>query len=221
MKKIIFILGILVIIMSLGLTTVFPQEAAWLPDGFTVPIVAYEFLQSDAEVLQFFGTEPSQQKQLVTAMNKGHQLDYIYLCIYALFLAAWGRYAALEKKQVFFNGIIILAAITAVADIGENIQLVSIANQLESGSFAPQLELLYRFTWLKWGALVLSLLGLSPYTIQQDWLGKTLALISVLTFVLSVFAFAERSILTSYFTKGIALQFLLLVLLISRQLRSK
>ena len=53
-KILIFIIGLAVLALSVMLQTTFPKEAAWMPEGFSSPVLAFEFLQTNEEVKQFF-----------------------------------------------------------------------------------------------------------------------------------------------------------------------
>ncbi len=221
MPRLILLLGIGIIILNFALVATFPAEAAWMPDGFTVPILAYEFLQTSEEVQRFFGEPGPEQDQWIAGMRLGHQLDYIYLLFYASFLAAWGWYCGQFATKKIAYVVITLAVIAAAADVLENIQLVEITYKLAGQNMDPELRLLFLFTWLKWGSLALALAALSPYFLERSWLGKTLVGISFITLILGSIAFFDRSVVTSYFTTGIALQFLLLFIFAILNLRKE
>lgn len=213
MQKTLPLLATAVAITSLFLTTLFPSEAAWMPEGFTVPIIAYEFLLTNAEVSQFFGPPSAQRAEWVAGMYKGHQWDSLYLVLYSVFLALWGAYAVQQTRQKWFYAVSLLAILAAVSDIFENRQLVAILEILDTSKFDNELSRLFIFTWLKWGSLAIALAGLSLFTKQRGWLGKIHLGIGVLTLILGVVAFFNRSVVTSWFTVGITMQFLLLIIL--------
>jgi len=82
-KKIGFV-GAAVITMSLILLAVFPSNGSKLPEGFFTPIIAFEFIQTKAEVFQLFvSTDGTIRREMVDAMNLGNQLDYIYMVLYS------------------------------------------------------------------------------------------------------------------------------------------
>lgn len=213
MQKALPIFAIAVALTSLLLGTLFPSKVAWLPEGFTVPIIAYEFLLTNAEVSQFFGPPTEQRTEWITGMYQGHRWDTLYLVLYGSFLALWGGYAVKQSQQKWFYIISVLALIAAISDVFENRQLVAILDILETGRFDQELNRLFIFTWLKWGSLTIALAGLSLFTIQKGWLGKIHLGIGVLTLILGIVAFFNRSVVTSWFTVGITIQFLLLIIL--------
>lgn len=210
-KKILAVLGLAVLIVSIVLQLLFPKEAAWMPEDFASPIVAFEFLQTNEEVKAFFGPPTAERTQWLDAMIVGHQVDYLYLVLYGLFLAFWGKLAVEETANKAFYFISILAVVAALSDMVENWQLVAIVEQIEQADFNTELQLLYIFTWLKWGSLALALAGTAWYLSQNGKFGKMLLIISGITLVFACLAFLKRSVNTTYFSLGIVLQFVFLI----------
>ncbi len=213
LKYTILFLGIGVVVFSVVLRFIFPSEAAWMPEGFSSPILAFEFLQSDSEVIQFFGAKSPERDEWVSGMYWGHQADYFYLLVYSSFIAGWALSIVRQTKNKLFYAVIILSYVAAFGDVMENRALVDISSNLDVGQFGQELRHLHVFTWIKWGCLSLALLGLSPYMIKERWLGKILTFVGIITVILGVLAFLNRSLITSYFALGISLQFLLLIVL--------
>lgn len=213
LKILISILGIGIIILSLILRSIFPAEVPWMPEGFTTPIIAFEFLQTTSEVLMFFGPAGPEQGALVEAMITGHKIDTIYLVVYGLFLAGWALLAVKKSGNNFFYLLIFFAIVASVGDWYENKQLVLIASNLDWRYFDGTLLDLWLFTWLKWGSLSITLAGLSFFTWKLGWLGKLFAIVAAVTLILGGIAIFERSVITSYFTLGITLGFVLLIVL--------
>ena len=211
-KKLLAALGLAVFIVSIVLQFLFPTEAAWMPDGISSPIVAFEFLQTSEEVKAFFGPSSSERTKWLNEMIIGHQVDYLYLVLYGLFLAAWGRLAVEETAKKGFYLIVVLAVVASFSDMIENWQLVTIVEQIEQSDFSKELRLLYIFTWLKWGSLALALAGVAVYLFPKEWLGKIFSLVSALTLIWGVFAFIDRTAVM-VFSLGIVLQFVLLIVL--------
>lgn len=202
-----------IIIINVVMAQFFPQEVAKMPDGFSTPIIAYEFLQTPEEVVQFFGSDTTKREEWITGMDNGHKVDYIYLLFYSAFLGLWGWIAAKRTGNNLFYMIPILAIIAGIADLFENLQLMELTQLLEGGAMEGTLHKLFVFTWIKWGCLALGLAGLSIYLYPRNWGGKTYSLISLITLVLAVLAFVERSVITTYFTLGIVLLFTLLIVI--------
>jgi len=212
-KKILVVLGLAVMVFSIVLKFVFPNEASQMPDGFNVPIIAYEFLQTDQEVKAFFGPEGEFRDKLVAAMNLGHALDYFFLVLYSGFLAVWGTFCVRQTSNKLFYLATFLALVAAFGDVFENMQLVKIANSLKKSVFATELKNLFLFTWIKWGAIALAFPIIGSCTFKFGWLGKTITFLSYLTLILGIVAFVDRSMVTVLFTKGISILFLLLIVL--------
>lgn len=212
-KKMLVALGLAVMVFSIVLMFVFPTEVPQMPAGFSVPIIAYEFVQTDQEIKAFFGAEGEFRDRLVSAMNLGHVLDYFFLVFYSGFLATWGVFCVHLTSNKLFYLVAFTAVIAAFGDVFENIQLVKIANTLNKGVFETELKNLFLFTWVKWGALALAFPIIGICIFKFGWVGKIIALLSCLTLILGVIAFADRSVVTAIFTKGISLLFLLLFVL--------
>lgn len=207
------ILGLAVILFSIVLMFIFPTEVSQMPDGFDVPIIAYEFLETDQEVKAFFGPGEKVKFELVSTMNLGHRLDYLFLVFYGGFLAVWGVFCVRLTSNKIFYLVTFLAVIAALGDVFENIQLVKIANTLKKGVFTAELQNLFLYTRLKWGALSLAFPIIGICIFKFGWFGKCIAFLGFLTLVLGLVGLADRSQLTTIFTKGISLLFLLLFVL--------
>jgi hypothetical protein len=87
-KFIILLLGLSVLGTAILLQNTFPKEAAWMPEGFHTPVLAFEFLKTNEEVKEFFGPDRPERDQFIEQMNKGHQYDTIFLVISFSFQAA-------------------------------------------------------------------------------------------------------------------------------------
>lgn len=206
-----FGLGIIVLSQILGAT--FPKEIAWMPEGFSSPIIAFEFLQSNKEVIDFFGVEGTQRAEWVQSFLKGHQYDNIYLIIYSFFLIFWAIKAAKNTENKAFYFLIPLALHAGFCDWMENQQLDAISTQLSTLEFTPELNKLFIFTWLKWGSLAIALAILGGSLVKKNILGKVLAVLGAITLVLGFLAFFNRSVVTNFFVLGITGQFVLLIVL--------
>ena len=211
-ELLLFILGIGVAVLSIILGVIFPTEVAWMPRGFTTPIIAFEFLQTNQEVIQFFGADSPERTEWIEKMELGHQVDSLYLVVYGLFLAVWGWYAVKTTSNKLCYVVLLLAGLASVSDALENAQLVAICAKIETGVFTEELDRLYLFTWLKWGSLTFALVSLMPYLYKHSRLGRVISTIGVMTVIACLFAFLGRSY-TTIFTLGITLQFLLLIVL--------
>lgn len=204
-----------IIVINLLMIFLFPSEVAWLPEGFTSPIIAFEFLQTPEEVQKLFGSEGVDRTMYLQKMRVGHLADSFYLIFYSTFLGILGWIAAKRSGHQWLYLIVPLAILAGATDAAENLQLVALTYQLDAGDMLAELRYLHLFTWLKWGSLALGLAGLSIYLYQHGFLGKLYSAVSAITVVLAVLAFMNRSVITSFFTLGIVLLFFLLFVLVS------
>jgi hypothetical protein len=215
-KKIGF-LGLIVIAMSIMLTTVFPSKTPWMMDGFLTPIMAFEFVQSQNEVNQLFGLTDLPEQQSITQsiirdMNFGNQLDYIYMVLYASFLFFFSLVCAGITGQKQYYAASIISIVILFADAFENIQLLSITSKINHLDFTKELTLLHRFTWVKWGGLAIFFLILVPYFIKGRIYSKLIAFAGSLSFILSVLAYFNRSVLNELMGLSVALMFIMMII---------
>ncbi|MDD9301604.1 MAG: hypothetical protein HUK40_04355 [Desulfobacter sp.] len=157
-------LGVVVIGMSLFLGTVFPDKAPWMMDGFSTPILAFEFVQSKDEVIRLFGLSNSESQpsgaqsnrsSMILAMDSGNGLDYIYMVLYASFLFFFSLVCRKITGQALYYAASLMAVVILFADAFENIQLLSITSKMSRLDFAKELTFLHWFTWIKWGGISL------------------------------------------------------------------
>lgn len=201
------LLGITLMIFNVWMGAYFPSQVNQMPEGFTVPIIAYEFLETDQEVLEFFGEDSPTRETWISGMREGHMIDNYYLLAYSAFLAIWGIYLARQSGKKGYYLVSVLALFAGIADFVENIQLLAMLDKLDLGQFSPELERLHMFTWIKWGSLAVALSILSVHVYGKNWAGKVLVFVSAITLILGLLAFLDRSVLTSYFSLGIIAQF--------------
>lgn len=212
-KLLIVLLGLGMLVLAGMVRSAYPAEIAWMPEGFSSPVLAFEFIQTNEEVLKLFGSDIQKRDESVAAMNHGHKVDIFFLLFYSLFIITLAGYYLRRTGAKWLYIVIFLSVIAGICDVLENVQLAEIDNNLESKEFGESLRYLFLFTWLKWGSLALALSGMALYNIKKSWFGKIFAVISFSTVILGVIAFLNRSIMTTYFTQGISVQFLCLFIL--------
>lgn len=206
-------LGLAVIAMSVLLLFVFPSKTPSLPDGFFTPIIAFEFARTHADIMGMFGgTDLTVRKEMVSAMDLGNKLDYIYMCLYSIFLILFClRCAKVSKNDFFYSGIC-LSLMVLAGDAMENVQLLCITSHLESGDFTAQLHLLHVFTWVKWGGLAVIFLLLSPWFLKGDKFSKITGITGIASFILAIAAFMHRSMINEFFSLSVAVMFVLMII---------
>lgn len=205
--------GLLVILVSIVLVAVFPSQAPRLPDGFFTPIIAFEFIETRAEVFQMFvDTSGTVRHEMVAAMNLGNRLDFIYMVLYNLFLALFcAKCAAISRKKFYYAGSVIAVAVLA-ADALENVQLLGITGALETRDFGCYLEWLRLFTWVKWGGICAVFLVLVFWFKNGGRFSRIIALNAILTAMAGLAAFFHRSVLNEFFSLGVVVMFLMMII---------
>jgi hypothetical protein len=207
------IIGILLIITSLVLMKVFPSQAPKLPDGFFTPILAFEFAISRQEIENLFGEPQSDyRKSMVAAMDLGNRLDYAYMILYSSFLFGFSITCARLSRNRRYYFAALVSVLVLVGDAMENIQLFGITRKLADGGFEKELQLLFYFTWLKWGGLALVFLILLPYFFNGSLMTRLIALVGLTTAVLSILAFINRSVLNEIYALSVAVMFLVTII---------
>jgi hypothetical protein len=207
------IIGLLVIVMSVVLMTVFPNKAPSMMEGFFTPIIAFEFVQTPQEVFQLFGSTDSVDRQkLIAEMDLGNRLDYIYMCLYALFLLLFSlNVVKVTGKKGYYAGPVLALVVLARDDL-QNVQLLGITSKLASQDFENELCRLHYFTWLKWGGIAAIFLVLFPYFIRGRAYSKIIAIMAVVSLVLAVLSFIHRSVLNEIFAFSVAMMFILMII---------
>lgn len=207
------VIGILVIICSLSLLKIFPSRAPEMPDGFVTPILAFEFINTREEVEALFGEPHSDfRAAMVAAMDLGNRLDYIYMVLYSFFLFSFAVTCARIRKNPQYYLASFISILVLAGDALENIQLLGITANLESGDYEKELQLLHIFTWMKWGGLALVFLILVPYFISGKLTSKMIALVGLSTAVLAVLSFISRSAINELLGLSTAVMFLFMII---------
>ena len=207
------LLGLAVILVSVVLMFIFPGKSGRMPDGFTVPIIAFEFMQTRDEVESLFGAPGSgERKELAAAMDLGNYLDFGYMVLYSLFLLLFSLQAARESGARYLNAGAVIALAVLAGDVLENLQLLGITAGLGSGDYLNELLLLQKFTWLKWGGLALAFGLLSGFFFRKGIFGKVIGGIGLASLALGAAAFIQRSVVTTIFTSAVSLMFLLMII---------
>jgi len=203
------IAGVITILMGIVLTGVFPVSSPEMPKGFFTPIIAFEFIETKAEVKKLLAWDNSSQRaDLIEAMRLGTTLDYVFMSAYSLFLGlfSWACYKKSPKRRYLVG--VVIAPIIWVADGVENLQLLNImTNLLAEESISYQLELLSLFTWIKWGGIAVTFSLLVPFLWKSGSLSRGISFIAVLSVFSAIIAFVERSIFNEALSLSVVLVF--------------
>ena len=207
------IIGIGVIIISLVLMLTGPQETGPMADGFFTPIIAFEFASDVYDVNLIFYSDDSQLiETAISSITFGTRLDFLFMVLYGAFLLAFSlTCASLTGNRLFYLPAF-LAILTALFDLLENLQLLSIMQQLGSGNFTTQLDYLHLFTWLKWGTLSAIFLLLIPFFQKAGVFGRFLAMFAALPLVLGVFAYFIPGLPNELFALSVSAMILMMIL---------
>jgi len=198
--------GLLLAAMSVFMTLTGPKPHGNLPDGFKSPILAFEFLQTHKQVINFFKVPDPQV--YVSSIRQLHQWDMGFLVVYTLFLAlvAWG---SKQQGNVLAMAAWLFCPLMAGADVMENFTLNSIAMNYSVHDTQGLLQWLNVFTWLKWGSIASLLLCFVPWLWQKQGVpGAITAGIAAATFALALVAYSSRSSISEFFAIGVSLSFL-------------
>jgi len=130
--------GLSVLIFGSVLSATFPQTSHSADPGYGAPVLAFEFVRGQDDLLAVFGpdTDPMQVARLA-AMRTGNERDYLYMLLYAGFLAsglvALGRELR-SRPLLAAAGLPILAAL---CDAYENWLLFDIQAAFTAGDYSP------------------------------------------------------------------------------------
>ncbi len=207
------IIGLLMISFGLYLMSVFPKQAEKLPSGFSTPIIAFEFVQTKAEVLDLFGkADTLQRRQLLEKMDFGNRMDYIYMILYSSFLFFFALICKRTRGKSIYNLGALIALVILVGDAMENVQLLSITEKLATDDFSPEIIRLQFWTWIKWGGISIFFLSLVPYFLKRGLVAKFMALCAIISFGLALASYYNRSLFTEIYVQSVMGLFLMLLI---------
>jgi hypothetical protein len=206
------LLGAAVILMSLALLAAFPPRAPAMPRGFFTPVIAFEFIQDRQEVHALFGIPGSPVRdEVVSRMDLGNRLDFVFMVLYGAFLFSFGMEACRASgKRRYLLACPVAVAVLA-GDVFENIQLLGITRMLDAGDFEHQLSLLRLFTWIKWGGIVAVFLILLPFVARAGRLGKATSGFMLASTLSGLTAFFFRGLANELFALSVQATFLLMI----------
>lgn len=135
--------GIAVLLFGAYLTQVFPQSGHDIAPGYGPPVLAFEFAGSQADLEAIFGffTDPQQVTRLA-AMRAGNEQDYLYMLLYAGFLASGclALWRELRLRPLLAAALLPIAA--ALCDAWENWLLFDIQAAFTLGDYSPAMATL-------------------------------------------------------------------------------
>jgi hypothetical protein len=130
--------GIATFLFGLSLMQVFPQDSFAAAPGYGAPVLAFEFAGGQADLVAIFGpdTDAAQVSRLA-AMRTGNERDYLYMLLYAGFLAS--GFVALWR-ELRLRPVLLAAALPLLAascDAWENWLLFDIQTAFTAGDYSP------------------------------------------------------------------------------------
>ncbi len=205
--------GIILILLGLFLMSTFPRYVPYMAEGFQTPVIFFEFVQTVEETQQMFGMTNGllPDDNLIQKMDFGNKIDFIYALVYSLFLFLFAQKLVKISGKKFYTAVMVLAVIAFVFDCLENIKLITITENIESGSFQNDLETLFVFTWVKWGALALSFVILSEWFFRGKIVSTIFAFLGWAPMILGILAYKMPGFYNELFAKSIMFLFVALI----------
>jgi hypothetical protein len=207
-------IGVVLMALGLFLMSSFPKYVPYMAKGFQTPIIFFEFVQTVDETQQMFGMTGGllPDDNLVQKMDFANKVDFIYAFVYALFLFVFARALVKTSGKKIFVAVMVLAVVAMLFDWLENIKLISITENLASGSFQNHLDSLFIFTWIKWGSLALSFVVLSEWFFRGKIISTIYAFLGWVPLVLGIMAFKMPGFYNELFANSIMFMFVSLII---------
>lgn len=132
------------------------------------PILAFEFADSNQEVLDIFMPDGEFNVRLIQGIDLLNALDFMFAASYTVFLFMFFAERYMKMNRPVFGRGSIFVLIAFIAEIGENISLFSITQNLINIDVSEYIPFLQVFTSIKWMALSLVFVDLFGFFRQQD-----------------------------------------------------
>jgi hypothetical protein len=199
--------GALMLGLSIVLQVVFPRAMGPLPPGLHTPVLALEIARSPDELETMFGAPRSPERaQWIAAVDRGNQLDFLFILVYGAFLILCAR-AFETRRPPLARFAIALALVAAAGDAVENGCLFAITSRLGS-DYAGPLSMLIMATWLKWLSIATCLALLAPSLLVRGRWGKLTGWLAAATLPIALLAAALRGVAAETLLIAITLAFL-------------
>jgi hypothetical protein len=203
------IIGLLILGAAYWLKQVYPPEAPFMAQGFSSPIVFFEFIQSPVEITDFFGLTDYDfnSEKFIGEMDQGNHLDFVFAFIYSTFFFFFFKRLAEESAQNWYKAGMFLALLAFVGDVFENVQLLGITANLQSGELENHIKLLAIFTWLKWGSLAFGFAIFGLWLMKLEGVLRLMGYVAWIPLVFGIMAFMRRGVMNELFTRSISILF--------------
>jgi hypothetical protein len=203
------LVGLLIFGGAYWLKETFPAEAPYMAPRFSTPIVFFEFVQSPIEVYDFFGITDYDfdSENFIAKMDAGNKIDFAFAFIYSAFLFLFFRVLAKESEQKWYKAGMVLAILALIGDVFENVQLLGITANLQSGNFETQLKLLNIFTWVKWASIAIAFALYALWLLKLEGVLKLMGYVAWIPLIFGAMAFMRRGVMTELFTRSVSILF--------------
>lgn len=186
------LLGIATAAFGLSLMDVFPQTGPAIAHGYGSPVIAFEFARSQADLLGIFGPDgdPLQVSRLA-AMRTGNERDYIYMLLYAGFVASGCVALWRELRPRWLLAAAALPILAALSDAWENLLLFDIQAAFTLGEYSPAMASLPWPVATKFLLLALAnvAIGIAMAQMGRWWrLAGTLVILAAIPTVMAIIA---------------------------------
>ncbi|WP_447761000.1 hypothetical protein [Sphingopyxis panaciterrae] len=187
--------GVAATAFGITLTQVFPPSGPAIADGYGSPVIAFEFARSQADLLGIFGadSDPLQVSRLA-AMRTGNEQDYLYMLLYAGFLASGCIALWRELRSRHLLAAAALPVLAALSDAWENWLLLDIQAAFTIGEYSPAMASLPWPVAAKFLLLALTNVAIGHAMTQMGrwWqLAGTLVIVASLPVVMALVAPAD------------------------------
>lgn len=182
--------GLAVALFGLHLGQVFPATGHAIAPGYGSPVLAFEFAGGQGDLIAVFGPESDpQQVARLAAMRTGNERDYLYMLLYAGFLAGGCIALWRELRMRPMLAAAALPVLAALSDSYENWLLFDIQAAFTAGDYSPAMASLRWPVAVKFLALAGTnvAIGAAATQIGRWWaLFGTLAILAAIPTVMAV-----------------------------------
>lgn len=186
-------LGIATLVMTGVLSATFPDTAAAMLSGYGQPVLAFEFATTLNDLTAIFGTpdDPMRAARLA-AMQAGNEQDYLYMLLYAAFLAS-GLYALWRELRLPLLLVAVgMPVLAAMFDAYENWLLFDIQAAFTLGEYSDALDALALPVTIKFVLLTLTNLAIGHAMTRMEgkgWqIGGALVMVPCLATLMALIA---------------------------------
>lgn len=161
-------LAVATFVITGWLAAISPPEVAYPVEGdMRDPIIAFEMVTNAEQLVAVIGENRAEHAALRDTIDAVNRIDFLYMTIYGLFIAAFFWAVAEAKADRRWLAGSALALVAALADVRETTALLALTQ--DGGDVAADIQALMVSTWIKWFALGLAaaLAGLAMITTPE------------------------------------------------------